>query len=594
MVDKGPLLTSAIIFYLSIGAAIFQVLEEPNWKLARDKYGHEKEKILRAFPCLTAHDLDKILKVWAADVSFCCCFFVAVCHSFSHKLSFELTLIAATAAAAAAATVVSDASNHGVTITGRKTFNNWNWPNAVIFAATVITTIGYGNIAPKTSKGRVFCIFYGLFGVPLCLTWISELGKFFGGRAKHLGQYLTKKGLSLRKAQFACTAIFVLWGVLIHLVLPPFVFMSQEGWTYVEGLYFSFVTLTTIGFGDLVAGVDPNTDYPTLYRYFVEVWIYLGLAWLSLFFNWKVRMVVEAHKALKKRRKRRKLSLDELRHYKEANKASLQLPPTPNDVNIFSFLSKKQEGYNDLIKQIGTKKDGSGGCSPTGGGVKISKDMSRSKSCNDTTSYNNGHTILSLDQSPRQKRRYSFSDRVTVAFSKSKSYLLGSDSGLLLTDDLAEGEAEAEQDRMYGNQLDKDGDLEHGGMLGGGGSGSGTNGRRRWESKEYQPLTFQNANITFIDEENLLNTNLEGEEEEEGEEEDDDDAEDYEEDEADDAKAKLSVTTCDENVCESETDSKEEQGSELEGSVFTSDGSEHSRSYEELVEEYAKEDNTDC
>lgn len=56
---------------------------------------------------------------------------------------------------------------------------------------------GYGNIAPKTPSGRVFCIFYGLFGVPLCLTWISELGKFFGGRAKHLGQYLTKKGLTL-------------------------------------------------------------------------------------------------------------------------------------------------------------------------------------------------------------------------------------------------------------------------------------------------------------------------------------------------------------------------------------------------------------
>lgn len=62
---------------------------------------------------------------------------------------------------------------------------------------------GYGNIAPKTSAGRVFCIFYGLFGVPLCLTWISELGKFFGGRAKHLGQYLTKRGVSLvRKILF--------------------------------------------------------------------------------------------------------------------------------------------------------------------------------------------------------------------------------------------------------------------------------------------------------------------------------------------------------------------------------------------------------
>ncbi|KAJ3613338.1 hypothetical protein NHX12_019588 [Muraenolepis orangiensis] len=550
MVDKGPLLTSAIIFYLSIGAAIFQVLEEPNWKLAAEEYTAEKEKILRAYPCLTKDDLDEILQV------------------------------------------VSTAATQGVTITGSKTFNNWNWPNAVIFAATVITTIGYGNIAPKTSKGRVFCIFYGLFGVPLCLTWISELGKFFGGRAKHLGQYLTKKGVSLRKAQFACTAIFVLWGVLIHLVLPPFVFMSQEGWTYIEGLYFSFVTLTTIGFGDLVAGVDPNADYPTLYRYFVEVWIYLGLAWLSLFFNWKVRMVVEAHKALKKRRKRRKLSLDELRHYKETHKASLRLTTTPNDVNIFGFLAKKQEGYNDLIKQIGIKKDGdpsrSVGCSPVGSAGGIPKDMSRSKSCNDTTSYN-GHPILSLDQSPRQKRRYSFSDRVTVAFSKSKSYLLGSDSGLLLTDELAEGEADGERNRMYENQLDKDVDPDHGGRLGG-----VANGRRRWESKEYQPLTFQNANITFVDEENMLNNNLEaaggmGEHVVI-------DDEDYEDDKGEegDSKAKLSVTTCDENVCESETDSKEEQGSEMEGSVFTSDESENSHSYEELVEEYAKEDNVDC
>ncbi|XP_054653533.1 potassium channel subfamily K member 5a [Dunckerocampus dactyliophorus] len=522
MVDKGPLLTSAVIFYLSIGAAIFQVLEEPNWKLAAKQYKLQKEKILKDYPCLTKDDLDKILQI------------------------------------------VSDAAGQGVTITGNKTFNNWNWPNAVIFAATVITTIGYGNIAPKTSTGRVFCIFYGLFGVPLCLTWISELGKFFGGRAKHFGQYLTKKGFSLRKAQFTCTAIFLLWGVLIHLVLPPFVFMSQEGWTYVEGLYFSFVTLTTIGFGDLVAGVEPNKDYPTLYRYFVEVWIYLGLAWLSLFFNWKVRMVIEAHKALKKRRKLRKLSLDELRHYKESHKAALHMPPTPKDVNIFSFLSKKQEGYNDLIKQIGTKSDERDNGS-AGKVISSTKDKSRSKSCNDTPMFN-GHTILSLERSPRHKRRYSFSDRVTVAFSKSKNYLLGSDNGLLLTEDHVDRDAELDQSQIYENQLDKDVDLENPGL-----GDCGRSGRRTWDSKDYHPLMFQNANITFIDEENFLSNNLE-------------------EDEDDDSKAKLSITTCDENI---ETNSKEEECSVSDDSVFSSDVSEHSHSYEKLVEEYAKEDNTE-
>lgn len=316
-------------------------------------------------------------------------------------------------------------------------------------------------------------------------------------------------------------------------------------------------------------GVEPNKEYPTLYRYFVEVWIYLGLAWLSLFFNWKVRMVIEAHKALKKRRKLRKLSLEELRSHKASHKASLPRAPfTSADVNIFSFMSKKQEGYNDLIKKIGPKKELQGS---TGGGAVRVKETSRSQSCSDAIH----NSILSLDRSPRHKRRYSFSDRVTVAFSKSKNYLLGSANGLLLTEDHGDEldldqDLDQDQERMYENQLDKEADLEN--AVGDFGP---------WDSKEFNSLNFQNANITFIDEENFLSSNLEeGDEGEEDEEEEDDD----------DSKAKLSITTCDENI---ETNSKEEQSSESEGSVFTCDGSEQCQSYEKLVEEYAKEDNTE-
>lgn len=63
MADKGPFLTSCIIFYLSIGAAIFQILEEPNWKSARDKYTLQKENILKSYPCLDKDGLENILKV---------------------------------------------------------------------------------------------------------------------------------------------------------------------------------------------------------------------------------------------------------------------------------------------------------------------------------------------------------------------------------------------------------------------------------------------------------------------------------------------------------------------------------------------------
>lgn len=63
MVDRGPLLTSAIIFYLAIGAAIFEVLEEPHWKDAKKNYYTQKLHLLKEFPCLGQEGLDKILQV---------------------------------------------------------------------------------------------------------------------------------------------------------------------------------------------------------------------------------------------------------------------------------------------------------------------------------------------------------------------------------------------------------------------------------------------------------------------------------------------------------------------------------------------------
>ncbi|XP_070822404.1 potassium channel subfamily K member 5-like [Chaetodon trifascialis] len=349
MADKGPFLTSCIIFYLSIGAAIFQILEEPNWKSARDKYRLQKESILKKYPCLAKEDLEEILEI------------------------------------------VSEAAGQGVTITGDIHRNTWDWANSVIFASTIVTTIGFGNVAPKTKGGRVFCILYGLCGIPLCLVWISKLGSFFGDRAKRLSQVLISKGVSVKKVQLICTALFLLWGLLVHLLLPPLVFMSLEGWSYLEGLYFSFITLTTVGFGDYVAGVNPNIEYPRLYRVFSELWIYMGLAWLSLFFSWNVNMVVEAHKVLKKRRHKH-------RHFYDEEPQPVEVKPNsdgkPTVIDIFDF--PKDEDYSTVIKEIGA----------TANKIKAADNINRSKSCSDILATN----IQTLDHSPRHRRLISISE----------------------------------------------------------------------------------------------------------------------------------------------------------------------------------------
>ncbi|KAM8868824.1 potassium channel subfamily K member 5b [Spinachia spinachia] len=349
MAEKGPFLTSCIIFYLSIGAAIFQILEEPNWKSAKDEFNLKKEEILRKHACLTEESLAEILKI------------------------------------------ASDAADRGVTFVGKHR-NSWDWANSVIFAATIVTTIGYGNVSPKTKGGRMFCILYGLCGIPLCLVWISELGSFFGDRAKRLSQVLIRKGVSVKKVQFICTALFLLWGLFFHLLIPPLVFRSLEGWSYLEGLYFSFITLTTVGFGDFVAGVNPNIDYPRLYRVFAELWIYMGLAWLSLFFSWNVHMVVIAHKVLKKRRHRHRHLYGEEPHSLE-EKQNPEGNPRPSVIDIFNFLSEKEENYSTVIKEIGeiTRKPAH---------------INRSKSCSDILVTN----IQTLDHSPRHKRMISVSE----------------------------------------------------------------------------------------------------------------------------------------------------------------------------------------
>ncbi|XP_074602236.1 uncharacterized protein LOC141855934 [Brevipalpus obovatus] len=55
-------------------------------------------------------------------------------------------------------------------------FNEWPFAEALLFSVTVITTIGYGNKAPKTWTGRLFTMVYALFGIPIMLLCVSNLG----------------------------------------------------------------------------------------------------------------------------------------------------------------------------------------------------------------------------------------------------------------------------------------------------------------------------------------------------------------------------------------------------------------------------------
>lgn len=68
----------------------------------------------------------------------------------------------------------------------------------------------------------------------------------------------TKNYAPQRLGLIAQILLYLIPGIVIFLFLPSLIFSYFENWSYTVSLYYSFVTLTTIGFGDYVPTFDPN------------------------------------------------------------------------------------------------------------------------------------------------------------------------------------------------------------------------------------------------------------------------------------------------------------------------------------------------
>ncbi|XP_060744921.1 potassium channel subfamily K member 13 [Tachysurus vachellii] len=257
------LLGLVLVLYMLFGAAVFSALERPS-ELVAHKIWEEKIGDFAQEHRVSLQDLHMLLK------------------------NYE------------------EANNAGVWVQGETTF--WNFPGALCFVATVISTIGYGLAAPSTTHGKIFLIIFGLIGCAAAIllfnlflerviTLVAHVlcrcheRKLWSSRQNTATSHFTiqpggtSHGQECWKPSVYDVALILLAVWFLVACAASGLYSAVEGWSYLESMYFCFVTFSTTGFGDMVSGQRGHYKANYFYQISNILVIFLGVCCTYSLFN---------------------------------------------------------------------------------------------------------------------------------------------------------------------------------------------------------------------------------------------------------------------------------------------------------------------
>ncbi|KAG5669411.1 hypothetical protein PVAND_017298 [Polypedilum vanderplanki] len=170
----------------------------------------------------------------------------------------------------------------------------WSFYHSFYFSFIICSTVGYGNISPSHSFGRIFLIFYAIVGLPLHAILFGVMGNFWGKTFvrmyKKYKDYKKSTDINYRPRKLTLIgkiALYVTPAIILLIFIPAILFTYFERWDYVTSVYYAFVTLTTIGFGDYAATFRDFQEstfgyYFVAYQIFVIFWFIAGVSYVAM------------------------------------------------------------------------------------------------------------------------------------------------------------------------------------------------------------------------------------------------------------------------------------------------------------------------
>ncbi|CAB3398380.1 unnamed protein product [Caenorhabditis bovis] len=240
-----------LLLYSLFGAYMFMVLEADN---ERNIKKSETTRILRSSIAAKQILIDKL-----------------------QHLFFNLTTIEDYSETKLRKILADYDSSMGIVIDGNFD-TKWDIWGGLYYSGTIYTTIGYGDLAATTIAGRIFTMLYAMVGIPMVITILNDWGNMLSYYSdefwkKHgITWYYKFRALLKRRKKigtieegaplvertlydaddsksvplFLVVVILMFW-----VVLCVGYFAIFEEWTIFESVYFFFISMTTIGFGDI-------------------------------------------------------------------------------------------------------------------------------------------------------------------------------------------------------------------------------------------------------------------------------------------------------------------------------------------------------